>query len=522
MGKNVLLRAAGPLAAAAFPLFSLYSSNLDWITPGKILLPLVFLLGAALVVYGFCAALFRSMDKASLIATCFITTFFAYGLIVPFKLESFSVQDFFVYLALLLLVGALAIYAFLTRRPLSVAADIAGIVAVTVMCVPVAQVVWFQFERVTTRTSTVSDRVDTTSLQSGMIRPDIFHIVLDGYTRGDVLQGLYGVDNTPFLDALKKRGFYVASRSRSNYMQTLLSLTSTLNMTFLDQLKGPTSSADLYRRHLQECISKSAVLDELRSHGYSYIRFVSALGNLNVESGADVELSPVAGILDTTQIELMDGLIRGSPWRHNLMLRGWLLKTSEPLIPFEFKTLRRFKPRPDQPQFVFAHILCPHPPFVFDRNGNVRPNASANLSDGSDFGGTFQEYQKGYIEQLLYVNGEVLKTIDAILKNYPPDKRPVILIQGDHGSGSRYNQESAEKSLLWERSSILNAYLVPDGPRFAFYETITPVNSYRVLFNGLFKRDFKMLPDRTFFAPYKRPFEQTLISEDKLEQIPKN
>jgi hypothetical protein len=518
MLKKVLFRAAGPMAAAAFPLFSLYSNNLDWVTLGQILLPLGLLLAAAVVVYAFCAAVFRSIDKACLIATCFITIVFAYGLLVPFKLEAFSIRTVVAYQVLLFLLGALAIYAFLSRRPLSAAADVVSIVAVTVLCVPVAQVLWFQVEQLTAGTFATPGGSPDASTGADLLRPDIYHIVLDGYTRQDVLQELYGVDNTPFLDALRQRGFYVASGSRSNYLQTLLSLTSTFNMTYLNHLKGPTSSADLYRRYLQKCIRKSAVLSELRAHGYTYVRFVSALGNLNAEAGADVELSPVAKTLNTTQIELLDGLLRASPWRHNLVLRMLLLKSSQPLVPFQFQTLRQLKPQPERPQFVFAHILCPHPPFVFDRNGNIAPNASANLSDGSDFGGTLQEYQHGYIEQLLYVNREVLKTIDAILKNYPPDKRPVIIIQGDHGSGSHYNQESAEKSLLWERSSILNVYLVPDGLQFAFYESITPVNSYRVLFNGLFKRDFKMLPDRTFFAPYKRPYEQRLISEDRLVQ----
>jgi hypothetical protein len=55
-------------------------------------------------------------------------------------------------------------------------------------------------------------------------RPDIYYIVLDAYGRQDVLADLYNLDNRPFLDYLEGKGFYVASESHSNYMQTVFSI----------------------------------------------------------------------------------------------------------------------------------------------------------------------------------------------------------------------------------------------------------------------------------------------------------
>ncbi len=38
--------------------------------------------------------------------------------------------------------------------------------------------------------------------------PDIYYIILDAYTRDDILAGAYGLNNRPFLQELEERGFY--------------------------------------------------------------------------------------------------------------------------------------------------------------------------------------------------------------------------------------------------------------------------------------------------------------------------
>jgi hypothetical protein len=42
--------------------------------------------------------------------------------------------------------------------------------------------------------------------------PDVYYFILDSYTRADLLKEAYGYDNSPFLDALRERGFYVATQ----------------------------------------------------------------------------------------------------------------------------------------------------------------------------------------------------------------------------------------------------------------------------------------------------------------------
>lgn len=505
------------MAASAFPVLSLYSSSMNELHFSQILLPLSMSLAGGLMVYLIFSSAMRSFQKGCFISICFIQLFFAYNVIVPGKLEEFAVWKDVVYEGLFILLAILAIYALVSSRSMDTASQVATIYAICILCVPIGQIAWRQTQSlIVVAANPSSRRASPVATPPGTITPDIYHILLDGYSRGDVLKGIYGIDNTPFLNALKERGFYIAEESRSNYLQTLLSITSTLNFAYLDSLKGPTSSAYLYRRYLgRQCLNNNAVLRELRPRGYFFVFFTSSLGELNKDITADVELSPAAGTFSAIQLELMDALLSCTPLRSKIFVKLWLLGSSEPNVLFQFRSLRQFKPQ-KAPKFVFVHVLCPHPPFQFDRNGNFNPLVGFNMGDGSDFPGTYQQYIRGYSEQVLFLNWQILQTIDAILRNYPPEKRPVIIMHGDHGGGSHYNQSGIKSSLIWERASILNAYLLPEGRRFDLYESITPVNTYRVLFNGLFKTNFKLLPDRTYFASKLEPYVQRLLSEDVL------
>jgi hypothetical protein len=151
---------------------------------------------------------------------------------------------------------------------------------------------------------------------------------------------------------------------------------------------------------------------------------------------------------------------------------------------------------------VFAHIISPHPPFVFDVHGKpTEPARGYSVNDGDDFQGTLDEYRAGYARQVQFVNQKLEWAIDAILANSPTP--PVIILQGDHGPGSRLNWGSPAKTCLWERTSILNAYYLPGGGESRLYPSISPVNSFRVVLNAYFGANLPLLPDRTYFTSHR-------------------
>ena len=55
--------------------------------------------------------------------------------------------------------------------------------------------------------------------------------------------------------------------------------------------------------------------------------------------------------------------------------------------------------------------------------------------------------------------------------------------------------------------AILNAYYFPGGDEGLLYPTITPVNTFRVVFNRYFDRDLELLEDVSYFADWSTPYD---------------
>jgi hypothetical protein len=148
-----------------------------------------------------------------------------------------------------------------------------------------------------------------------------------------------------------------------------------------------------------------------------------------------------------------------------------------------------------KPIFVFAHIMLPHGPYVWGPNGEHKKIAS--LMHG------VEEDKKAYVDQLKFTNKMVQEMIEKIMDE---KKRPkIIIIQSDHGdTAGKYKSGSA-----WthDRLSNINYILLPDKNENPLYNTMTPVNTFRVLFNDYFNTNFEVLEDIVFDSGYDTPYD---------------
>jgi hypothetical protein len=164
---------------------------------------------------------------------------------------------------------------------------------------------------------------------------------------------------------------------------------------------------------------------------------------------------------------------------------------------------------PDQPVFVFAHIMAPHPPFVFDASGRaLRSRQNFAFGDGNHWydihGREGTPYAELYSDQLTYVMKRLGEAVDAIVAASP--RPPVIIVQGDHGPGSGLHLERVMYSDHVERFGIFNAWLVPPGVDLALAEGTTAINTFPVLFNALFGAGLPLQEDRFFYARMSLPY----------------
>jgi len=326
--------------------------------------------------------------------------------------------------------------------------------------------------------------------------PDIYWIILDGYGRADMLKEIYDVDTSGFLESLKEMGFYVAEASHANYIQTVYAVPSALNFQYL-----PPKPANVNGyAHFPELIAQNRLTELLRQCGYQTVSFETGFIFTNYPD-ADVYLQYGADhnefeelLLSNTPLELVQESLPAEP-------RPRSYEAHRARVNFAFDQLAGL-PAMDGPQFVYAHIVSPHPPFVFDSHGSpIRPRRGYSISDGSDYLGTWAEYKAGYAGQVQYVNRRVEEAVRAILARSA--EPPVIIIQGDHGPGGHLEWDSPERTCLRERTSILLAYYLPEGGSRLLYPEISPVNSFRVVLDAYFGVDMALLPDETYFTSHK-------------------
>jgi hypothetical protein len=317
--------------------------------------------------------------------------------------------------------------------------------------------------------------------------PDIYFIVLDGYAREDVLKSIYHYDNAPFLDALAARGFFVAGQSRSNYMITHFSLAATLAMDYLPKFKGK-SKRPYYRR-----VQDNPAARFLQGKGYRYVHFTTAWGG--------TEESPIADDV----VRLVPALLQNEFM--TVVLATTAARAIEPgVAALDLHMMEKVQevPRVPGPTFAFLHLVLPHNPYVFNRDGTVRADIPMSFQLTEKTGAWAAKEQ--YIDQLVYLNSRVLEIIDTLVRDSP--NPPVIILQSDHGSGVRYKRGTNwEKGFYDERTATLNAWYAPKAVVDRLSDDMHSVNTFRVLFATLFGEDLPDLPRRVYSTWFSKPYE---------------
>jgi hypothetical protein len=344
--------------------------------------------------------------------------------------------------------------------------------------------------------------------------PDVVYVILDGYGRGDLLEASYGYDNTPFLDFLRRRGFYIAEQARSNYSLTRMSLASSLNMDYLESVLGTTRLDSAASEPLAKALRSSRVAAAFDDLGYETVAFETGYSPTELH-GADVYLSPrsdsgilkrsllaQAGLTPFEGVFLQTTLARVLTDFH---LRG-LRQHLAGLVEFEYD---RHRARvsftvenlteaiaPPGPQFVFAHIVSPHPPFVFGRNGERLDHEEAFSFDVTCCDD--DDHRQLYVDQLHYLNSLLMDEIDELLQASGGDV--LLVLQGDHGPSAFLDWEEPETAAIRDRMGILNAYYLPGAAIERLYPSISPVNTFRVILDAYFGASLSLLDDVSYFT----------------------
>jgi hypothetical protein len=497
-----------PLCFGLFPILFLYAHNLEQMGSWKILPYLFWPMALICAVWLFIAFLIRDFRKAALISSLATAVFFLFGhfssFLTPILYKYSDLADLQLFLVMALSVITLSIMIIISSSPFFSLTKFLNIFSLILVLIQLGTFPLKNSKSPDSRTLSL-DIKKTAAAEARSDYPDIYYIILDGYARKDVLQNIYGYDNSPFTDFLKKESFYVAASSTSNYMQTGLSLSSSLNFDYVENLlTGMDISAD-DRRPLQELIAGNKTSRDLHSMGYENIAFSSGYAITNSES-ADRYFSP-QNSMDEFESVFWETTFIPTLKKYLSIYQATFDSVREQRL-FALNTIPLIK-RKDKPMFVFAHIVCPHPPFVFNEDGS--PLNLGDYPEGFDGSHYFKtrpdkdEYRKYYVGQVKFINKKIISMIESMLSKSGP--KPIIILQADHGPGSMLDFESKENTNLKERLSILDAVYFPDKDYKEFNYFHTPVNTFRIIFNKYFNAHYPLLPDKNYFSTWSDPYK---------------
>ena len=517
-GASERSRPFHPLFFAIYPVLFLYAHNSGRYAPAVLLRPLAAVLGLALVTWVASALLLRSRSKGALLTTFLLSICFSYGHVYPLVASAWF--DFgFVYLGparvllvvYLVAISVLALVLSRAKGPLAglhFAANLGGGLLLAGVLLQIGAALLGPSRE------SAADVGDGPVLAppAGTRLPHIYYVILDGYAREDVLADLYGYPENPLVVFLKESGFRVVEDARANYGQTTLSLASSLSMDLLDDLAAEIGTDSEDRQPLRSRIKENLIARLLRPLGYRYVAFASGYYSTEAHS-ADVFLSPGISLNEFENV-----LFTTTPFPEVLDILG--KRTQERLHRHRILyTLDHLADPLDLggPVFVVAHVVAPHPPFVFGPDGGrVRYPGKFSLADGDDLVGTrgirIEEYRRLYRDQLHYLNERVVSGLERLLTH--TDDPLLVIVQGDHGPGSRLVWEDREATDLRERFCILNAYYASDGDYSFLYDGITPVNSFRMILNHFFGTALSPLPDRSYFSTESQPYDFSDVTDE--------
>ncbi|MBQ2644427.1 sulfatase-like hydrolase/transferase [bacterium] len=329
--------------------------------------------------------------------------------------------------------------------------------------------------------------------------PNVYILIPDAYPNANNTEKYMNFDNKQFIDFLKQKGFYIVDKSHSNYAFTFQSLPSIVNYSYLKDLNVPENiERAKYLSIVKPLYKNSKLFEFFKERGYE-IFFLNSHSCLckdpnNVDH---IYLNNIfASSLSISQLILEKSIIKTSGFDENTNQYNEVKTCFNNLKNISLQNIK-------QPRLVFAHILAPHFPFVFDRNGNRVTNKTNTNVTEQDIVYTYIN-EPALKEQILYVNSQIEEVINNILEK---DKKAVIFITSDHSlhltfEGKRTNSQGIKDDMKHAEQRFGNfmAIYTYDKTYDNYYSTMTPVTVLRTILNTYFGAELNIEADKIYLT----------------------
>ena len=488
-----------PLLLALVPSLYHYSNNVEKLTLSSLYSMLVFNGILAIIVYVVCLAVTRLQPyKAAIASSIFLIFFNIYGLTFRYLLHLDLVRiRHYTFLPVMLLLAAYLIF-FIARLRESIQVNIWKNLAIVVSVLVVFNLVRIippELKKWTSGPSSAA--VSAASLQTEQAgtdrpRPDIYYIVFDEFSGLQPVRAYWPKEKgavDAFAAFLRDRGFFVAEESHGSSKSTLRELATRLNYksypfetdetTYFNEIADNRAM-----RYLKSLGYTTVVIDET-DLAYASARSIRADTFYNFWSSSFPQSKAVAQARGFTldefgELVMNNTMLDAIPTQYRSYSRQY--KENDPVVIqhnnlITFATENVNDENVPSPKFVYVHLLLPHLPFIYTRNGEI-----ASVEQFKNW--------NNYIETYLYTLKVAERMVNNIQNDADPANPPVIVLQSDHGvrnesannQGVIYLENYPEQYKTW----ILNALYLPGLDTSKLSQDIDPINTFPIIFNTLF------------------------------------
>lgn len=482
------------------PVFFVWHAGNDYfgLVPWRYMLEyLGYYLVLSVLLFGVGKLLLKTNTKAALWALTPLTIFFFFGVFHDFLKSSALLSIVSSYSILLPLIVIVIVLAFIVirRTKSNMVRPTAYLNALLLFLILLElQVSLYQF--FTGEHKKNNFNYNTTINNSSVInipdslKPDIFFIIFDEFASTRSLKEYVHFDNSLLDTAFKQHNFYIAQNARSNFNATPFSLACYLNMQYPNgEFEGkPFSPRNALRA--QYTVKNSFFPRFLQQQQYSFKNYgILDLPHSNTAGGSHFNFNfPKIFTLET----LYGRIHKDIWWNISLKLYGRkgaeekITKLKEPYtraITGNFNKVKKaLQTEFPHPTFVYAHMLIPHSPFCFNREGERR---TIQLEDNED-----NNIDSLYTDQLQYCN-TLIKSLLAATTTTPANRPRVVVIASDHGYRNNFTLNKIRDK---EFSNLCTIYF-SDNRYETLYDSISPVNLFRVVSNKYFHTNLPMIKD---------------------------
>ena len=511
-----------PFLVGIFPILIIYSQNIGRVEITELFLPVIIIVGLTIGLYYFLKLILKNENKSAIIVTLILIMLFSYGhiyyLLSDVMIDEFDIgQNRYLIPAFGLVLGISIFFIIRARRVFDNATSILNVISIVFIIVAISNVALVGAEITSCdkcsnqeffyEARDFSDYFESHefSISENQELPDVYYLILDEYARNDALIEYHNFSNHELTEFLEKKGFHIAKNSFANYPMSVQSIPAIMNMDYINFLADEIGTEVRNYKPLNGknygLYPNNMVIKNFKEMDYKIITFNTFALHLHENPLADKTFCHRDKFLLDNR--LADVLARTSIFGY--YIERWAEGELRQATLCAFENFGNAGNVFDEPVFVWAHVMLPHPPWIFGPNGEeITPGKPLLITDNPEFRDSGWEPKRQYIQQVQLANKKTIEEVENILEN---NRNAIIIIQGDHGTAWETNWMEPSKEDAWQRLRNFDAIYFPDkDKRDLLLDDRTLVNTFRTVFNAYYESNYELLENKMYWGWNAKPY----------------